>query len=103
MHLIQQLRVGMDVAAPRHDVGLQVGDTIDDGHDKSWAGYVLSGLAQGSSFAQYSPRSTAMGGPDKVRGGRSVNAEKDRRRVRLYRRWRRHRRVHRGQPAVGKS
>src|SRR4051794_37913470 len=67
MHLIQQFGVGMDVAAPCHDVRLQVGDTVDDGHDKSWFGCVLAGLAQGSTFAQYSPRSIVMAGLHEVR------------------------------------
>ena len=35
VHVIQQLRVGVDIAAPGLDVRLQIGDTVDDGHGNS--------------------------------------------------------------------
>ena len=35
MHVVQQLRVFMDIPAPGLNIGLKVGDTIDDGHEKS--------------------------------------------------------------------
>ncbi len=33
MHIIQQFGMGMQIPAPGHDVGLEFGDTIDDGHN----------------------------------------------------------------------
>ena len=35
MHVVQQLRMGMDILAPGLDIGLQIGDAIDDGHGNS--------------------------------------------------------------------
>ena len=32
MHVIQQFRMLMDIPAPGLNIGLQVGDTVDDGH-----------------------------------------------------------------------
>ena len=37
VHVVQQLGMGMEVAAPGHDVGLQIGDAIDDGHGSDLA------------------------------------------------------------------
>jgi hypothetical protein len=34
VNVIEQLRLLMDVAAPSLDVGLQIGDAVDDGHGK---------------------------------------------------------------------
>ena len=33
MHVVHQLRMGMEIAPPPHDVGLQIGDAADDRHD----------------------------------------------------------------------
>ena len=35
MHVVEQLRVLMDITAPGLNIGLKVGDTIDDGHEMS--------------------------------------------------------------------
>ena len=32
MHLVEQLRVRMDIPPPGLDIGLQIGDAVDDGH-----------------------------------------------------------------------
>ena len=32
MHLVEKLRMRMDILPPRSDIGLQIGDAIDDGH-----------------------------------------------------------------------
>ena len=37
MHFVEQLRVRMDILPPRGDIGLQIGDAVDDGHGlTSW-------------------------------------------------------------------
>ncbi len=33
MHIIEEFGMGMQIPAPGHDVGLELGDTIDDGHN----------------------------------------------------------------------
>ena len=35
VHVVQQFGVFMDIAAPGLDIGLQIGDAVDDGHGKS--------------------------------------------------------------------
>ena len=35
MHVVEQFRIGVDVLAPSGDVGVQIGDAVDDGHWKS--------------------------------------------------------------------
>src|SRR5580704_399166 len=35
VHLVEQLGMLMDIAAPGLNVGLQVGDAVDDGHENS--------------------------------------------------------------------
>src|SRR3979490_452448 len=47
MYVVQQLRMLMDIPAPSLDIGLQIGDAVDDGHGKSRSGLsVLPCLAR---------------------------------------------------------
>ena len=38
MHVVQQFRMFMDIAAPGLDIGVQIGDAVDDGHGISVPG-----------------------------------------------------------------
>src|SRR5437868_208008 len=39
MNVVQQFGMFMDVAAPGLNIGLQIGDAVDDGHGKSVRGF----------------------------------------------------------------
>ncbi len=43
VHVVQQFRMLVDIAAPGLDIGLQIGDAVDDGHGRSrcWCGVLL--------------------------------------------------------------
>jgi hypothetical protein len=42
MHVVHQFGIGMQVAAPAHDLGLQVGDAVDDGHGETSRKYITT-------------------------------------------------------------
>ena len=45
VHLIEELRMGMKILPPGSDIGLQVGDAINDGHERN----LLEGCGHGRS------------------------------------------------------
>jgi hypothetical protein len=40
MHIVHQFGIGMQVAAPAHNLGLQIGDAVDDRHGKTSRKYM---------------------------------------------------------------
>ena len=50
VHVVLEFRMGMDVPPPGRDLGMQVGDAVDDGHGEVLARGVASGGAQCSKW-----------------------------------------------------
>ena len=46
VHVVLEFRMGMDIPPPGRDLGMQVGDAVDDGHGEVLARGVASGRAQ---------------------------------------------------------
>ncbi len=55
--VVQQFGMGMEVAAPRHDFRLQIGDAIDDGHNSVLEGHLRDYRA---CLARYVPAAQSL-------------------------------------------
>jgi hypothetical protein len=56
MHIVEQFGMFVDIPAPGLNIGLQIGDTVDDGHGKSSSRFVRCVLSSTRPrSAQHSP------------------------------------------------